>query len=70
MDDIRLLQGSHHQNISEKGIQQLLVAYILGRKIEIETDPFHRERAGMFTLLSETVNIYSMLPTFQAGELS
>jgi hypothetical protein len=70
MDDIRLLQRSHDQNVPEKGIQQFLVTDILGRKIKIETNPFHRDRAGMFPLFTETVNIHLMLPALLAGKLS
>jgi hypothetical protein len=70
MNDIRLLQGPHDHNIAEEGIQQLLVADILGRKIKIETNPFHRDGAGMFPLFTEAIDIHLMHPALLAGELS
>jgi hypothetical protein len=70
MDDIRFLQGSHDHNIAKKSIQQFLMTDILERKIKIETNPFHREWAGMFTLFTEAIDLHLMLSAFLAGELS
>jgi hypothetical protein len=70
MDDIRLFQGPHDQNVTEKSVQEPLMADILGRKIEIEMNAFYRHITGMFILFTEAIDIHLMFAARLASELS
>ena len=58
VDEVHLPQGPGHGQVALQGVQQLLMAVVLGRQLHGRRDALHRLVVTRFLLVSEAQDFY------------